>query len=303
MRIPSLLTLLTSGTLIFEEASSRAVLGPVPPSVSSCQDETRSQFLPYGISTRPTLFEARAAQDDWAPYPAIARRIPATADDPLPDSSDTGDNDFYEPELAQPVCKRGGAEACIPQQRPSWVYSTGAQKPYNELTEDEKTGVWNAAGTAGALLKASMDRHVGSRTSGQQGTTQDDNFEEYYRNQGMEPYVESTSIMNIMGDPGTNVMLAQSGISGIDVDQGFTHVEYAPVGGIVPLIDIAASPDALMLLSLWSYAKHDINDPSNKAYSSTLTWNAWVRLAGPDAGKLKYHVRHKVVNAASNSIM
>lgn len=45
------------------------------------------------------------------------------------------------------------------------------------------------------------------------------------------------------------------------------------------VVEISANGESGILFSMWSYRKWDLNKDDDKAYSSTLTWNAWKDIA------------------------
>ena len=72
----------------------------------------------------------------------------------------------------------------------------------------------------------------------------------------------------------------------IDGDVGFKRVSYfanKPMfsrNKALPTLEMAANPQQGVIISAYSYSVHDFNDYEDKAYSSTLCWNAWLKIAG-----------------------
>lgn len=124
-------------------------------------------------------------------------------------------------------------------------------------------------------------------------------------------------------------MVASQGLRTIDTDMGFSSIainaKQARLGGdgqSLNVVTLGTNPGSGTMLSIASYAFNDLNAPDQKAYSSTITWNAWKERAGMKlasifgppmtcltecsgdmAGNLKYHMRHQISNVASNNIM
>lgn len=73
------------------------------------------------------------------------------------------------------------------------------------------------------------------------------------------------------------------GITQIDLSKGFGSVTYMskpkhPSGQ--PVLSVGVNPDQGAILSVWSFAEWDTNDKGRRAFSSTLTWSAWRKVAG-----------------------
>lgn len=73
----------------------------------------------------------------------------------------------------------------------------------------------------------------------------------------------------------------------VDGDRGFDAITYYAKDALLDsedqpesVLEIAGNPDSGIIISTYSYATNDLNEPAKRAYSSTLTWNAWVAIAG-----------------------
>lgn len=217
--------------------------------------------------------------------------------------TDPGEDSFLEPLVPLPICERADAIQCATQHLPSWINVDGTQKPYTSLKSVEVDALWQAAGTKGAALQATMRSYVSRRVSRltELGSNQDTIFRTYYHEKTADRDVDHAYDRFY---PGLNRIIAQAGVNGIDANVGFNDVEYfSNKGGDKAVVKLTASPNAGMIISLWSYADCDGNDLFNRAFSSTITWNAWKAMAGVKAGKLRYQIGHHILNVASNNIM
>lgn len=239
----------------------------------------------------------------------ILLKSPPTIDNESPTDKDNGTSSFFSPQLQNfttPLCSRGSTFSCLGnnqpvEEPPSFILPDGTQKEWGKLDPSFHDQIWDAAGSAGTALKTLMDDWVGrgaSRSGAAQDAILDANYFESMRARWENYDVTRDSYIK---DIAAQARMPQILAAGMD----FTYVSwYANENAGAPTVAMQASSKAKMIITAYAYASKDLNVPGSRAYSSTITWNAWKKITGPENARgLKWQLQHAVANQASNNIM